>query len=795
MSKRHNSQPTLLSFVRKRPKNEFSSSEIELCKESEQEPSKENPEKEGISEASVVNSSEKTEIMDLGNYLKEDSISRETKLELLNNLWVPDELFQFPATTFGKKKLRFQRQWFSRFSWLAYTKTDGALCKYCVLFANECSGKGSHQKLKCLVTEPFRNWKHALEIFNAHSANTYHRNAVIVGSNFSKICHNSNLDVRNALDESRKKQVEENRRKLIPIIETIKFCGRQGLALRGTNDSGLISDEEPKINDGNFRALLRMRLKCGDKDLSEHMENMALNASYMSPKIQNEIIAICGNLLQKKIVNEIKDAQYFSILVDETMDISKLEQLSICVRYALEENNIYSLKEDFLCFIDVEKTTGEALAGEILSALRALNIDCDYLVGQGYDGAAAMKGSFNGVQAIIREKYPEALYVHCCSHSLNLALCHACKISAVRNCIGTIKAVGNFFRSSAKRTKLLKENIKAEFPESKWTTLIPMCETRWVENHDGLIRFREIYKCLVSTLEELSYDSDTEVSSKSLSFLKSILCSEFIISLCSLALIFSYTLTVCKLLQSPSCDLFSAMEHIENIHTTFKNVRKNIEENFSKIFLSASELLKNVNEEIRLPRIAVIQRQRSNIDTKDPEQYYRIAVAIPLLDDFISQLNSRFLDHKNIMNSFYTLIPTVCCDKSLDVQDFKVYDKRINSDLLEAEFEIWKTKWSKISKTCRPSCPIEALNECSRDLFPNMHALFRIFVTLPVTTCTPERTFSTLKRLKTYLRNSCGQERLTGLALMSVHRDVDIDNEEIITTFAMEKARKLDFIL
>ncbi len=59
-----------------------------MCQESEQEPSKENPEKEGISEASVVNSSEKTEIMDLGNYLKEDSISRETKFELLNNLWV-----------------------------------------------------------------------------------------------------------------------------------------------------------------------------------------------------------------------------------------------------------------------------------------------------------------------------------------------------------------------------------------------------------------------------------------------------------------------------------------------------------------------------------------------------------------------------------------------------------------------------------------------------------------------------------------------------------------------------------
>ena len=42
---------------------------------------------------------------------------------------------------------------------------------------------------------------------------------------------------------------------LTPIIETIKFCGHEGLASRETSDLGLISNEEPKINDGNFRTL------------------------------------------------------------------------------------------------------------------------------------------------------------------------------------------------------------------------------------------------------------------------------------------------------------------------------------------------------------------------------------------------------------------------------------------------------------------------------------------------------------------------------------------------------------
>lgn len=52
-------------------------------------------------------------------------------------------------------------------------------------------------------------------------------------------------------------QALENRKRLIPIVETVLLCGRQGLALRGHRDSGPITLEEPLENDGNFRAILR----------------------------------------------------------------------------------------------------------------------------------------------------------------------------------------------------------------------------------------------------------------------------------------------------------------------------------------------------------------------------------------------------------------------------------------------------------------------------------------------------------------------------------------------------------
>ena len=69
----------------------------------------------------------------------------------------------------------------------------------------------------------------------------------------------------------------------------------------------------------------------------------------------------------------------------------------------------------------------------ILGCLERMHIDCSYLVGQGYDGAAAMSRIYNGVQALVKEKYPLATYVHCASHCLNLTIAKAASVQSIRN--------------------------------------------------------------------------------------------------------------------------------------------------------------------------------------------------------------------------------------------------------------------------------------------------------------------------------------------------------------------------
>ncbi|KAF0748974.1 52 kDa repressor of the inhibitor of the protein kinase-like, partial [Aphis craccivora] len=244
------------------------------------------------------------------------------------------------------------------------------------------------QSLGMLCTKEFSNWKHAIEKFKNHE------------------------------ETAMADELIENRKLVMPVIECIIFCGRQGLSLRSHNDSGpFVMEHEPIENDGNFRAVLRYGLRMnsmGNSDLQLKRER-------------------CKH---------------------ETADVAGIEQFSICARYIY--NN--EIKEDFLNFVPVESTTGESLAHTLIKSLDNFGVNIQYLREQGYDGAASMS-EFNGVQSIIKKQYKTAVYVHCSAHVLNLVICSSCEIACIRNAMGIIETVYNFL-NTLKRQCVLQSEVK-----------------------------------------------------------------------------------------------------------------------------------------------------------------------------------------------------------------------------------------------------------------------------------------------------------------------------------------------
>ncbi|KAL4090965.1 hypothetical protein QTP88_025717 [Uroleucon formosanum] len=115
-----------------------------------------------------------------------------------------------------------------------------------------------------------------------------------------------------------------------------------------------------------------------------------------------------------------------------------------------------------------------------------------------------------------------------------------------------------------------------------------------------------------------------------------------------------------------------------------------------------------------------------------------------------------------------------------------------NDSLVLVELTLWQSKIQRCEKI--PNNGLKALDICNKEIYPNNFVLLKVLCTLPVPTSSNERMFSTLKIVKTYLRNTMSKNRLNGLAILVVHKNITIDLEEVINELAL-KPRKVDLLL
>ena len=169
-------------------------------------------------------------------------------------------------------------------------------------------------------------------------------------------------------------------------------------------------------------------------------------------------------------------------------------------------------------------------------------------------------------------------------------------------------------------------------------------------------------------------------------------------------------------------------------------------------------------------------------------------MAIPLLDHLTVEIERRF-DHGSI--SFYSglvIIPSKMMSliyKNVNWREkFSLFADLFKDDFpcpkaLQAELDLWEIYWLK-SKDCLPDNISSTLKRFPFNGFNNIKVSLRILGTSPVTTCTCERSFSTMRRLKTYTRSTTVSERLNGIALMYVHQEIVPDTEKVIDLFLLK---------
>jgi hypothetical protein len=175
----------------------------------------------------------------------------------------------------------------------------------------------------------------------------------------------------------------QHRKNLRKIIETIQYLATQGLEF-SRHDETSSSD-----NRGNFLELIEL-MSIYDDDLSNHIIDKIAN--YTGVDSQNVIISfLAGYVKNKKLP---KSGEFFSLIAEETLDLSKTEQVCVWLRYVHHD---FRFEERLFGFFPMNVSTADAIFEIIKSCLNNLELDLNLIVGQSYDGVAAMSGIKNGV--------------------------------------------------------------------------------------------------------------------------------------------------------------------------------------------------------------------------------------------------------------------------------------------------------------------------------------------------------------------------------------------------------------
>ena len=243
-------------------------------------------------------------------------------------------------------------------------------------------------------------------------------------------------------------------------------------------------------------------------------------------------------------------------------------------------------------------------------------------------------------------------------------------------------------------------------------------------------------------------------------------------------------------------------QQVDKLLFLFDNHRKNSEKYFAEdIYAPSLTTAEEIGVTVSLPRLCDRQVHRANIGGTT-EEYYRRSIYVPYMDSLIRSFKSRFSETNTPAFTLYKLHPAQL--EKANRSDYKALVQTIQQFYSFDNFEQEAMSWYDMQKQglLSQSENLEELDFIDLvrhiELYPAVRQAFITLLTLSATICTVERSFNTLRRVKTWLRTATSDDRLFGLCLMSVHRSRINSDKKSFMRKAIDKfgkdPRRLHFL-
>ncbi|CAN6565048.1 unnamed protein product [Malus baccata var. baccata] len=698
----------------------------------------------------------------------------------------------------------FVTRWFDNFKWLEYSIVkDAAFCRYCYLFKCDFDKEGNVES--DVFTEiGFTNWRKGLENFRDHEGG--------VGSLHNKALQQARdlMTQKQHIETFVIKQTDEARINYHTLLRGALDCTRwllqQGLPFRGHDESFKSS------NRGNYLELMQFLADHNDKVRKVVFENASKNLKYTSSDIQKDLVRACAIETIGAITKDM-EGTFFSLLVDGSRDSSTKEQMAVVLRYVNKEGEVI---ERFLGVQHVSSTTSSSLEEAIERLFASTNLSMSKLRGQGYDGASNMKGELNGLKAKILNKYPQAFYVHCFAHQLQLALVAVAKgIEGVAIFFNNASILVNTIGSSCKRRDTFREKQLEQIKKAldigdletgrglnQEISLMRTCDTRWNSHYGTIVSIIVMFEAVVEVLEWIKDDTKQENFGEVSKLFHDIQTFDFVFHLFFMRLVLGITNELSQALQKKDQDIVNAMALVEVCKQRLQSLR---DDDFGDLLDDVQKFCQE--HDIVVPNMEDLRFVPGKSRRKAPRltnfHYYRVDLYFQVLDTQLKELNDRFNEvNTELLLCMACLSPVnnfASFDKAKIVRLAQLYPQDFDCmDLMNLPIQL--DNYIHDMKMHSEFSSLRGIGDLAKELVKTgrfasymlVYKLLTLTLVLPVATASVERVFSAMKIVKTPLRNKMRDQWLSDSMLVYIERDVFafIDNEPIMRRFHDMKPRR-----